>query len=101
MGQGFLEVLAACGIPPAMFQKASDSGQREAYRRWVALVVQPLARLLQFELSSKLEVDIGIDLAGLWSHDLSGRARAFQSMVGGGLDVAKAAALSGLMESEN
>ena len=28
------------------------------------------------------------------------RARAFQSMVGGGMDVAKAAGLAGLMESE-
>ena len=30
-----------------------------------------------------------------------GRARAFQSMVGGGMDIAKAAALSGLMEPES
>ena len=101
MNQGFLEVLAACGVPPGMFQKMGDSGQREAYRRWVALVVQPLAKLLAGELSGKLEAQIGIDLGGLWSHDLAGRARAFQSMVGGGMDVAKAAGLSGLMESEN
>ena len=101
MGQGFLEVLAACGVPPGMFnQKAGDSGQREAYRRWVALVVQPLAGLLAGELSSKLEADIGIDLAGLFSHDLAGRARAFQSMVGGGMEPGKAAALAGLMEGE-
>ena len=64
MGQGFLEVLAACGVPPGMFQKMGDSGQREAYRRWVALVVQPLARLLAGELSVKLEAEIGIDLGG-------------------------------------
>ena len=63
-GQGFLEVLAACGVPPGMFQKMGDSGQREAYRRWVALVVQPLARLLAGELSVKLEAEIGIDLGG-------------------------------------
>ena len=100
MGQGFTEILAACGIPPGMFQKMGDSGQREAYRRWVVLVVQPLARLLQSELSSKLEAGIGIDLGGLYAHDLAGRARAFQSMVGGGMDVSKAAGLAGLMESE-
>ena len=46
-GQAFMEVLAACGVPPGMFQKMGDSGQREAYRRWVALVVVPLGRLLQ------------------------------------------------------
>lgn len=32
--------------------------------------------------------------------DISGRARAFQSMVGGGMDVTKAATLSGLMIGE-
>ena len=100
MGQGFLEVLAACGIPPAMFQKASDSGQREAYRRWVALTVQPLAGLLAAELSAKLEADIGIDLGGLYAHDLAGRARAFGSMVTAGIDVSKAAALAGLLEGD-
>ena len=31
---------------------------------------------------------------------LAGRARAFQSMVGGGMDVSKAAGLAGLMEVE-
>ena len=36
----------------------------------------------------------------MFASDLSGRARAFQSMVGGGMDVQKAAALAGLMETE-
>ena len=96
-GQAFLEVLAACGVPPGMFVKMGDSGQREAYRRWVALVVVPLGRLLAAELSTKLEAPIGLDFAGLYAHDLAGRARAFQSLVGGGMDVSKAASLSGLV----
>ena len=100
MGQGFLEVLAACGVPPGMFQKMGDSGQREAYRRWVALVVQPLAGLLAGELSAKLEAEIGISLGQLFAHDLAGRARAFQSMVGGGMEPGKAAGLAGLMDAE-
>ena len=97
MGQGFTEVLAACGCPPGMFAQGADAGQREAYRRWCALVVTPLGRMLQAELSSKLEADIGLDFSGLYAHDLSGRARAFQSMVGGGMEAGKAAALSGLV----
>ena len=32
---------------------------------------------------------------------LSGRARAFQSLVGGGMDVGKAAGLAGLMQAED
>ena len=44
------------------------------------------------------------DLVLVWDElrasDLAGRARAFQSMIGGGMDVAKAAALAGLTEPE-
>ena len=98
LGQSFFEVLAACGIPPGMFlAKSSDGGQREAYRRFCALVVQPLGRLLAAELSLKLETEVMLGFEKLYAHDLAGRARAFQSMVGAGMDVAKAAGLSGLM----
>ena len=100
LSQSFLEVLAACGVPPGMFQRMGDSGQREAYRRWVALVVAPMGHLLEVELSRKLEADIGLGFGGLYAHDLAGRARAFQSLVGGGMDLAKAAGLSGLMDVE-
>ncbi len=100
LSQGFLEVLAACGVPPGMFVNMGESGQREAYRRWCALVVQPIGRMPAAELSNKLEADIGLEFSGLYAHDLAGRARAFQSMVGGGMEVSKAAALSGLMEWE-
>ena len=101
LGQSFFEVLAACGIPPAMFlPKSSDGGQREAYRRWCALVVQPLGRLLAAELSLKLETEVTLGFEKLYAHDLAGRARAAASMVQSGVDPAKAMALSGLMEGE-
>ena len=45
-------------------------------------------------------MDLALNFDALFAADLSGRARAFQSMVGGGMDVAKAAALSGLTEQE-
>ena len=101
MSQGFLEVLAACGVPPGMFAHVGDSGQREAYRRFVTLTIEPLGKQLAQELSAKLETKIGLDFSGLYAHDLAGRARAFQSMVGAGMDPAKAAGLAGLMEVEN
>ena len=41
-----------------------------------------------------------LGLSDLFAHDLAGRARAFQSMVGGGMEVSKVAAMSGLMEGE-
>ena len=100
MGQGFTEILSACGVPPGMFSKGADAGQREAYRRFVTLTIEPLGRLLAGELSVKMETQIKLSFQGLFAHDLAGRARAFSSMVTAGIDVAKAAALAGLMEVE-
>ena len=96
MGRGFMEVLAACGVPPGLFVDADGTAQRESYRRFFSLTVEPLAGLLAVELEAK----IGLTFQGRFAADLSGRARAFQSMVGAGMDPAKAAALSGLMDIE-
>ena len=100
LSQGFFEVLSACGVPPGLFAKMGATGQRGSYRRFVALTVTPLGRLLEVELWAKLEVAIKVGFSGLYAHDLSGQARAFHSMVGGGMDVAKAVGLAGLMEGE-
>ena len=50
------------------------------------------------ELSEKLDTDIRLIFDRMFASDLSGRAWAFQTMVGGGMPVDKAAALAGLME---
>ena len=100
MGRGFLEVLAACGVPPGLFVDADGTAQRESYRRFYSGTVEPLAGLLSAELSRKLEAKIGLGFSGRFAADLSGRARAFQSMVGAGMDLAKAGALSGLLAVE-
>ena len=63
--------------------------------------VTPLARIVSEELSDKFETPISLSFDGLFAADLAGRARAFQSLVGGGMDVAKAAALAGLMQAED
>ena len=94
-------VLGATGCPPGLFEPGDSTGQRESWRRFLHGSVQPLARLLAVELASKLEVpDLALSFDGLFASDLSGRARAFQSLVGGGMDPGKAAALAGLMEAE-
>ena len=62
--------------------------------------IQPLGRLVSSELTSKLEADVSLSFDTLFAADLSGRARAFQSMVKGGMELSKAAALAGLMEAE-
>ena len=61
--------------------------------------ILPWAEVVAAELSEKLERDIALSFDRLMASDLSGRARAFQSMVHGGMDLAQAAALAGLMEA--
>ena len=94
-----MEVYAACGVPAALFTTGEGTAQRESFRRLLHSTIQPLGRIVSAELSAKLEADVRLNFDGLFAADLSGRARAFQSMVGGGMDASKAAALAGLMES--
>ena len=95
------EVFAACGIPLSVVTDSEGTGQREGFRRLLHSTVVPLARIVAEELSNKFEADISLGFDALFAADLSGRARAFQSLVGGGMDLAKAAGLAGLMEPDN
>ena len=96
--QARLEVFAACGLSPSIFTADSDgTGQRESYRRAMFSVVEPLGKLVAYELGKKLEADVALTFEGLKAADVTGRARAFQSLVGSGLDMAAAAAASGIL----
>ena len=96
----FIEMLSCCGVPAALAVDSDGTAQRESFRRFVAVTCQPLAHVLATELSAKLETEVSFSFSSLFASDLAGRARAFQSLVGGGMDLAKAAGLAGLMESE-
>ena len=96
------EIFAACGLSPSLFTERGDgSGQREAWRRCLFGVIHPLGMMVQAELRERLEDEtLTLSFEELRASDLAGRARAFQSMVGAGMDVAKAAALAGLTDPE-
>ena len=94
------EVFAACGIPLSVVTTSEGTGQREGYRRLMHSTISPLGRIVSEELSAKFETDISLSYESLFSADLSGRARAFQSLVGGGMPVEKAASLAGLLMAE-
>ena len=97
MKRASMEVFAACGISASLFDDSDGTSKREGYRQALHSVIAPLGRAVAYELSSKLDDPVVLDWLELRAGDISGRARAFQSMVGGGMDIAKAAALSGLM----
>ena len=92
-----LELLTAMGVPASLVDPAADAGsQREAYRRFVHLTLEPLARIVEAEFSSKLGVECGIDFGSLFAADLAGRGRALKQMVESGVALPEALAIVGL-----
>ena len=91
------EIMNACGLNIALFGVASSAAVREAWRLALFGVLSPLGKLVESELRYKLEDTVTLSWQELRASDLSGRARAFQSMVGGGMPVADAVAIAGLM----
>ena len=96
----FGEVVAACGLSVALWDDSQGTGKREAYRQAIHTVVAALGRIVSAEMTSKMGSDIRLDWTELRAGDISGRAKALQSMVGAGMDLTKAMALSGLMVSD-
>ena len=95
-----LAVLAACQVPTSLVSDADGTAQREAWRRWAMGPLAGLAAVVEAELAAKLDQPVRFDFAGLWAHDLAGRASSFKAMVTGGMDPGKAAGLAGLMAGD-
>ena len=91
------EVYSACGLNQALWGGSQAAAVREAWRLCLFGVLSPLGRLVEAELQDKLEDTVTLSWQELRASDLSGRARAFQSMVGGGMAVTDAVAVAGLM----
>ena len=92
----FEHVLAACGTPPSLFTDSDGTAQREAVRRWHLGTVLPLARMVEHELSAKLETPVSLKFDA-YPLDLAGRAQAFQKLVAGGVAVNEALMTAGLL----
>lgn len=69
------------GIPAEMARAdASSAAGREAWRRFHHSAVVPVARLMEFELSAKLEEPVTIDLSMLGAADIMSRARSYATL---------------------
>ena len=96
--QAFASVLAACGVPPGMFEAGADgTSQREALRRWHLNVVMPLARILEHELTMKLETEVRLRFDP-YPIDLVSRATTIDKLVRAGIAQEDARKIAGLME---
>lgn len=93
-------ILAVLGVPVELVTASDGTGQREGWRRCLHGTIQPLARLVTSELSRVYGRPVTFNFDRLMASDVQGRARAFQSMVQGGMAIAEAAAQSGLLADE-
>ena len=59
------EVYAACGVPADLFERTDGTAAREGFRRFLHATVQPMAKVFEHELSTKLEADGAADVR--WS----------------------------------
>ena len=95
----FSRVLAACGCPPSLFVSDDGTAQREAVRRWHLNTVLPLARLLEHELTAKLETEVKLRFDS-YALDMVSRAAVVDKLVRAGVPTATALAAVGLAEAD-
>lgn len=82
-------ILAACGVPIELIESSAATGGREAWRRFLFGRVAPLAKLLEGEFLAKVGA-VTLDFEELRASDLTGRARAYSTLVGASMDPAEA-----------
>ena len=94
----FARVLASCGCSPALFDDSDGTSKREALRQWHMGVVEPLAKVLEFELSTKFETQIRLKFDA-YPRDQVSRAQVFSKLIAAeGMTKEMALAISGLMD---
>ena len=90
-------VLAACGVPVDLVEPSQGTAARESFRRFLHAGVAPLARIVEGELRAKLERPrLTLSFEELNASDVSGRARAYGSLVAANYPPALAAAVAGV-----
>ena len=90
-------LLALHGIPPALVASTGQGGaMRESFRQVLHSLLKPLGALLGEELQAKLDPAAALSFDALRAGDITGSARAFGSLVKGGLTPQSAAAVVGL-----
>ena len=95
-------ILAASGVPASLLGSSDGTLARESWRQFLYSTLQPVGRIIGQTIADGLDAEgFQFDWEKLGASDISGRARAFQSLVGGGMEVGKAASLAGLMINDD
>ncbi len=93
-----VDVALSCGVPPGLVRPdAGGTAARESWRQFVHATIAQYLDVAAEELTDKLETPIRLNPRRLTGGgDLTGRARAYQSLTDAGFDPALAATLTGL-----
>ena len=91
----FLSMLAAMGIPPALYT-SQGAALREAHRHFLTDTIKPLGKLIAMELSEKLETEITLTFPEVFRSDISARSRAYSSLKQAEIDPDRAGRIVGL-----
>ena len=95
-------ILAAAGVPISLIAGGDGALAREGWRQFMLGTLAPVSRIIIPALAEGLDSpDLAFDFSGIGASDIAGRARAFQSLVGGGMGLTQAAGLSGLVINDD
>lgn len=94
-------ILGLLGVPLGLLEKTDGAALRESWRQFLYASVQPLGRIVAGELRDKLDTPLTFEWSNLGASDISGRARAFNSLVAGGMELDKALAVTGLLAGDD
>lgn len=91
--------MAACGVPVSVLGGSDGTFSREGLRQFLHTVIQPVADDLAVSIGRVFDMPgFGFKFDRLMASDLSGRARAFGSMVQAGMEIQEAARIAMLMD---
>ena len=95
----FARMLAACGVPPALYDPmAPATAIKESLRLWHMGTVVPLARLLEHELSARLDTKVRL-IFDTYPRDQVARSTVFAKLASvEGMSVQQALAIAGQLE---
>ena len=90
------EIWAACGFPAALFSAADGTASREAWRQVLHGVLAPLGTLVAEEVSTTTGVAVELTWSEIRASDITGRSRAFASLIEAGASFESTALVEGL-----
>ena len=94
-------ILSLHGIPPALVAaRGTGTALRESFRQILHSLLKPLGALVVEELQAKLHPEAALSFDALRAGDITGSARAFGSLVTGGLTPQSAAQIVGFDDIE-